>query len=360
FSAGTGHDLIEWLLPPAQLEPGVVDLSDVNQEALKRFGSQQTFCKASSYDPTTNKYYGYTHSWVPDPGDYRKSLWQQVGMANGPVTYDDLLRGGKEVKDKLHVPMGIGMSNEIDSNMAARAMIWSYGGSIQDANEKVVINSTEVVDAVEYMVSLYKQTMTSEVFAWNPASNNQGLIAGQLSYILNSISAYRSAQADNPTVANDVYFTPALKGPGGKGFASQHVVLVYLIPKFSKNVDAAKEFLLNISANDPAVTYHSALYNFPAFTKNAPQLAGWLASDPFGSQPANKLEVLKTAPTWTTNIGYPGPANAAIGEVFTTFVIPQMMAKAAQGQLSAKDAVAQAETQINTIFSKWRSKGLVS
>ncbi|MGH9101497.1 MAG: hypothetical protein ACRDYD_00705 [Acidimicrobiales bacterium] len=198
------------------------------------------------------------------------------------------------------------------------------------------------------------------MFAWNPASNNQGLIAGQLSYILNSISAYRSAQVANPSVADDVYFTPALKGPGGDGLASQHVVLVYLIPKFSKNVDAAKEFLLNLSANDPAVTYNSQLYNFPAFPSNVSQLNGWLDSDPFGSKPANKLSVLKSAPTWTTNIGYPGPANAAVGEVFTTFVLPQMMAKAAQGHLSAKEAVAQAETQVNQIFSKWRSKGLVS
>ncbi|MGH9101498.1 MAG: ABC transporter substrate-binding protein [Acidimicrobiales bacterium] len=168
FSAGTGHDLIEWLLPPAQLEPGVVDLSDVNHEAISRFGSQQPFCKASSYDPTTGKYYGYTHSWVPDPGDYRKSLWQKAGMGSGPVTFNDLLNGGKSIKANQSVPMGIGMSNEIDSNMAARAMIWSFGGSVQDKNEKVVLNSTETIDAVDYMVKLYKQTMTTRCSPGTP------------------------------------------------------------------------------------------------------------------------------------------------------------------------------------------------
>ena len=82
-------------------------------------------------------------------------------------------------------------------NMAARALIWSYGGSIQDERETVVINSPQTIDAVDYMARLFKATMTDEVFGWNAASNNQGLIAGNLSYILNSISAYRSAQTAN-------------------------------------------------------------------------------------------------------------------------------------------------------------------
>jgi len=164
-------------------------------------------------------------------------------MPNGPATYDDLLTGGTQIMRGQHVRMGIGMSPEVDSNMAARALIWSYGGSIQDAQAKVVLNSPEVVDAVAYMTKLFKQTMTDEVFGWTAASNNQGLVAGQLSYILNSISAYRTAQATSASVADDIFFVPALKGPGGKGLASQHVVRSYLVPKWAANVDKIKQFL---------------------------------------------------------------------------------------------------------------------
>src|SRR5205823_10947770 len=144
--------------------------------------------------------------------------------------------------------MGIGMSNEIDSNMAARAMIWSFGGSIQDKNEKVVINSPETIAAVEYMTQLYKDAMTPEVFGWNAASNNQALVAGQASWILNSISAYRTAQKAAPQVADDIFFTSALEGPKTK-LASEHLVGVYMVPKFAKNPTAAKEFLLNLVTN---------------------------------------------------------------------------------------------------------------
>ena len=49
----------------------------------------------------------------------------------------------------------------------------------------------------------------------------------------------------------------------------------------------------------------------------------------------------------------------AIGEVFGTFIIPNMFARAARGQVSAKEAVADAEAQIKPIFEKWRARGLV-
>ncbi len=59
--------------------------------------------------------------------------------------------------------------------MAARAIIWSFGGSVQDERENVVFNSPQTIEAVDFMSRLFKATMTDEVFAWNAASNNQGL-----------------------------------------------------------------------------------------------------------------------------------------------------------------------------------------
>jgi ABC-type glycerol-3-phosphate transport system substrate-binding protein len=359
ISANEGHDLIEFLSPPAAFEPSMLDLTDINQEAEKRFGKQLELCTRSTYNPTTKKYYGFCHGWVPDPGDYRKSMWEKVGLPNGPTTYQELLDVGGRIKREANVQLGIGMSNELDSNMAARAIIWSFGGSIQDERENVVFNSPQTIEAVDYMTRLFKATMTDEVFAWNAASNNQGLIAGSLSYILNSISAYRTAQTANPDVAGDVYFTPPLKGPRGVQLASEHVIPIYVIPQHAKNPDAAKEFILHLTANYSQATNNSELYTFPAFPSTVQQLNGWLENDPFGSQPANKLAFLKDAEKWSTTIGHPGPANAAIGEVFDTFILPQMMARAARGEMSARDAVVDAENRIRPIYQRWRERGLV-
>jgi ABC-type glycerol-3-phosphate transport system substrate-binding protein len=358
ISAGQGHDLIQYIAPLSQFEPGVLDLSDVTEEAGRRWGEQLEVCRLSSFNPTTEKYYAFAPGWAPDPGNYRQSLWEPAGLPDGPSTWDELLEGGAEIMSSQGVQMGLGMSQEIDSNMVLRALLWSHGASIQDENEQVVLNSPETVAAVEFMARLFQDTMTDEVFAWNAASNNQGLISGSLSYIVNSISAYRSAQDTNPQVAEDVLFVPALAGPAG-AFAAQHVLYNWIVPTHAANPDAAKEFLLHYTENFAAVTYASKLYDIAAFAERTPQLGDWLASDPFGSEPADKLSLLATATDWSVNIGYPGPANTAEGEIFGTFVIPNMFARVARGEQSAAESVADATREVESIFEKWRAEGLV-
>jgi multiple sugar transport system substrate-binding protein len=358
IQAGQGHDVIQYIATLSQYEPSVRDMKDLVDEANKRWGEQLELCKKSSFNPTTGKFYSYSPGWVPDPGNFRKSLWEPVGFPNGPSTWDDLLKGATEIKQSKGIQLGLGMSQEIDSNMILRALMWSFGASEQDENEKVTLNSPETVAAVEYMTKLYQSAMTPEVFSWNAASNNQGLVAGKLSYIVNSISAWRTAQGSNPTVADDVFFTPALKGPKA-ALAAQHVLYNWIIPSHATGVDNAKEFLLHYTANFASATYHSKLYDFCAWAKLTPNKDAWLATDPFGAKPADKLKLLADAIPWSTNIGHPGPASTAVGEVFSTFVIPNMFARAARAEASPQQAVADAERQVTAIFDKWRAAGLV-
>lgn len=361
IDAGEGPSLVEMLFAPSAYVEGLNDLTDVNMKAQELFGAQAETCKNSSYLPATDTYYGYCHAWVPDPADYVVDKWDAVGYPNGPASWADLLDGGKKIKDQFNIPVGLGLSPELDSRMAARAIIWSYGGSVQDKNECVTINSPETVEAVKYMTELYQSTMTDEVFAWQAASNNQGLIAGELSYILNSISAYRSLQDIDPAAADNIAFGPALTGPNGEAHTSAHVWSIYVIPKYVQGdeLKAAKTFLLHLTANYNQAVFNSKLYNFPAFPSTVPELDGWLAQDPFGSRPPDKLKVLGTANDWVAWLGYPGPANPAIGEIFGSNILVTMMAEAARGDKTPEQAVTDAETQINAIFQKWRDKGLV-
>jgi maltose-binding protein MalE len=358
IQAGQGHDLIQYIAPLPQFEQSVVDLADITDEANRRWGKQIELCRKSSFNPKTGKFYAYSPGWVPDPGNYRRSLWEKAGMGTGPRKWDDLLTAGAKIKSEQGIQLGLGMSQEIDSNMVMRALMWSYGASIQDADERIVLGSDNTVAAVDFFARLFKATMTDEVFSWNAASNNQGLIAGKLSYIVNSISAWRTAQEANPAVADDVFFTPALEGPVD-AIAAQHVLYNWIVPTFATNVDAAKEFLLHYTANFESATYYSKLYDFCAWSGLTPRRDTWLADDPFSQTNKDKLRFLTDAEPWSVNIGHPGPANTAEGEVFATFIIPNMFARAARGELSPRDAVAWGESQVTPIFQKWRAAGLV-
>ena len=63
---------------------------------------------------------------------------------------------------------------------------------------------------------------------------------------------------------------------------------------------------------------------------------------------------------WTTNVGYPGYANAAIDEIYGTWVLNLMFAKAASGAMSPEEALREADATCKRIFAKWKEKGLIS
>lgn len=384
LSAGSGHDIIELGPEAAQFMPNVLDMADINQEATKQFGEVFKVIPRISYNPVAKSWYAFCHGWTIDCGDYRRSLWEQAGMQAGPDTWQDLLEVGEKIRKEQGVQVGIGMSQELDSNMVARAVLWSWGVSVQDENDNVILGQGEnrgrAIEAVQYMVDLYHRTMTPAVFAWNAASNNQDLIAGKASYIVNSISAYRSAQDSRPDIAKDVFFTGPLAGPRGDRWANVHVLYNYIIPSFAKaREDIAKQFILHLTQNYDQAMYHSKLYNSPSYfntpipgnDRGYPMVDGaktlqdlnneWFARDPFklDDEADGKLASLTTATEWTTNLGHPGYSNPAVGEVFNTFILPNMMAKAARGDLSPEAAVDEAAQHITQIYAQWRARGLI-
>ncbi len=376
-AAQSGHDVHMFLGLASAFEEHVIDLADVEAGLEKKYGKQVELARRSTYNPFTKKQFALSDMWVPDPGNYHKKVWTDIGMPNGPVTYDDLVKAAPEVKKvapQMQIPIGIGLSQDIDSNMAVRNILWCHGASIQDKDANVVLNSPETLRALEYTKKLYSLGMTQAVLSWNAASNNQAFNAQETSYILNSISAYRTAQDNKLPVVENYFFTPALKGPTGIMLASEHVMSGYVVWKFSKNQEAAKEFLVALVDASRESMLASKLYNFPSFygaaadpgtplPKKAESGAAWIAkqcnNDPFGSTPPDKLALLAKSLPWSTNLGYPGFANPAEGEIFDTYVLTDMFAKAATGALSPKDAMAEANTRTKEIFNKWRKKSML-
>jgi len=351
-AAQKGHDLFMFLSPPAAYEKQVIDHAEIYQQVEKKWGKTVDLGHKSTYNPKTKKYFAFSDSFVPDPGNYRQDLWSQVGFPKGPDTFEDLHKGALAIKQKFGNPCGLGLSQELDTNMAVRAMLWSFGGAEQDEAGHVTINSKHTVEALKFMRSLYKDTETAEVFTWDPSSNNRGILSGKLSYVQNAISVTRTAEKDNPDMSAKIQLTRALKGPVRR-IASEHVMSCYVIWKFAENGEGAKKFLLDYMDNFEAAFKASEFYNFPCFAKTVPNLKELIGKDP-KANPPDKYAVLGDVLTWATNVGYPGYATAGVDEVFNTFVLPTMFAKAARDEMKPEEAAAAAEKEIKRIFDKWK------
>jgi len=351
-AARRGHDLFMFLSPPAAYEKQVIDHSEIYQAVEKKWGKVIELGHRSTFNPKTKKYFAFSDSYVPDPGNYRIDLWSQVGFPKGPDTWDDLRKGAKAIKEKFGNPSGIGLSQELDTNMAMRALLWSFGGAEQDEQGKVVLNSPQTVEAVKFMRAFQKESQTDEVFTWDPSSNNRAILAGKSSFVMNAISVTRQAERENSEISAKIQLVPALKGPVRR-IAAEHVMSCYVVWSFAENRDGAKQFLIDYIDAFGDAFKASQFYNFPCFPKTVPNLKEQIAHDP-NAKPPDKYAVLGNVLDWATNVGFPGYATAAIDEAFNTFVLPTMFAKAARGEMSPEEAVKAADAELRRIFDKWK------
>jgi multiple sugar transport system substrate-binding protein len=350
----SGHDLFQFLSPPSAYEDRVLPLNDVVQQVERKVGKMGTVGRKSTYNPRTKRYFGFPDNYAPDPVHYRRDLWGEVGIR--PTSWENVRRAAPRLK-AMGNPVGIGMSNELDSNMALIALLQCFGAYIQNREARVTIRSKATRDALNFMRDLYRRGMTSEVFAWTAASNNDAFLAGRLSMALNAISIARSAELRNLRFNRDIALLPIPDGPGPR-MGLEHVMGVYVIWNFAQNKAAAKKFLVDIGTQYTGHFLNSYFYNFPAFpgsVKNVPVRLRRQTDYP--NELAGRYSVLETiSKRYTTNVGHPGYSNAAIDEVFNKFLIPQMFARVARDDMTADEAMRAAHREISKIFVKWRGR----
>lgn len=367
-SAQKGHDLFLFNWPPPSFEEQTVDMRDVYTELERKFGKPIDLAVKSTYNPKTKKYYAFSPSFTPDPVNYRRDLFAAVGMPQGPRTWEDVRTKGAEIKRRFGNPVGIGLANEIDTGMAMRTIMYSWGSSVQDERHNLVLKSKQTLDAIKFVKALFQEAMTPEVFTWDAASNNRAMLAGRISVALNAISITREAERTNPKVVSpatgkeielkrEIELTKALQGPV-RAIGLEHVMQCYVIWKFAENIEGAKKFLIDYVTNFRDAFLAGEFYDFPCFEKTVPDLKKLLANDPKAAPP-NKYAVLEDVLNWATNVGYPGYANAAIDEIFSTWVINVMFAKAASGSATPEEALDEAHKACERVFAKWRERGLV-
>jgi multiple sugar transport system substrate-binding protein len=364
-SARSGHDLFQFLAPPAAFEDSVLPLNDIVQEVTRKLGRMTPVAYKSSYNPRTRRYFGFPDNYVPDPVHYRRDIWRNVGRA--PNSWEDVRQAAARLKEAGN-PIGIGMSQELDSNMANMAMMMCYGGFLQNQRARVTLNSRGTRRALAVMRDIYRRGMTPEVFAWTAASNNQAYVAGRLSLALNAISIARTLEGQpwvttpaRTELNQNTWIAPIPRGPFQR-MGLEHVMGVYVIWRFARNRAMAKKFLVDAQTNYTPHFQNSGFYNFPGWARGV--RGGFRAIRRITARdrarPLGKYTILTTiAQRYTTNVGHPGFANAAVDEVFNKFLIPQMFAQVAQGRITPEEAARTFHSQVGSIFIKWRRAGKI-
>ena len=356
-----GHDLFEHNMPDGAFEKHVIDHREIFEACEKRYGKPIPMAVKWNYNPKTNNYHGFCVGYTPHLVNYRKDLWDEVGIY--PNTWEDVRIGGSKIKKKFNIPVGIGISGITDSPQSLQSIMYSYGSSVQDEKGNVVLNSKQTIEAVKFVRALFKEAMTPDVLRWDDSSNNRLMLRGKGSLTLNPISITRWAENKRITddkwaeISKKIWLALPPEGPEGR-IAEASRTSLYLIWKFSKNIEGAKQFLVDYVGHSRDAFLTSEFYEVPTYPDTVPDLKERITNDP-KADPPDKYKVLRNTQSWTVSTGYPGFANAATQEIYISGIISQMFSKAVTDKLSSEEAIKEAEAKCKEIFIVWKKKGLV-
>lgn len=353
--AQSGHDLVLFLGPPATYQDQVIDHREIYNECKKRYGDVFDFAVRSTFNPRTEKHFGFCNAYVPPVITYRKDYWDSIGAI--PESWDQILTAGRRIRLLHEAPIGISLAPEHNSEHSVRAILYSFGGSEQDEAGNLTLNSSHTLEAIKYVKALYQEAMTEEVLTWDAASNNRFMLTGEGNLTLDTLSIARASENKNLPVAEVLELGRAPEGPVAR-LAPAFGLITYVIWKFAPNIELAKQFLVDHVGYAQAAFMASGFQNMPSFPDSLSDLKT-LVSNNQGAREGGRYSVLAKAADWTTNMGHPGYTNAAIAEAYDKRILSQMFARAATGELTPENALNHANTQMQSIFSSWRAKGKI-
>ena len=238
-------------------------------------------------------------------------------------------------------PFALGLSQTTDCVDWVGALFHAYGAELVNAKGDVTVNSDHTKQVLEYSQRLVK-VLPKDVIAYDDASNNKALIAGQTALIMNPPSAWFVAKRDNPKVAEDCWTFASPKGPMGR-FAPG-LPFYWAIWKWSPNKAAAKSLLAHMLTRASAERFDIASvgYDLPGF-KSMRDFKIWSEVEP----PKGTVYNYPPTPDQIVSVaGSPAPVHIA-NLIYTQGLMTKMIAKCTFQGESIKDTIAWAENQLH-------------
>lgn len=343
-NTGAGPDIIlGWAEDPHIYADKVIELSDVAEYLGKKYGGWMFLGEKFGKKAKTNNWIGLPMGGSGGPLVYRKSALKEAGHDKIPADHAGFLKLCQDLK-KINKPAGFALGNAVgDANGFANWMLWSHGGALVDDDGKVILNSKETVNALNYVKELYP-SFVSGTMSWNDISNNRAYASNELFLTSNGVSLYFSLKNDPATkaIADDTEHAPLVQGLATSAPMSA-TILNSMVFKHSKFPNAAKAylaFMMEAEQYDPWLTGCLGYWSHP--------LKAYDKSKVWDSDP--KIALYRETMNNKYWSGYKGPITQAAGTVAAEYILVQMFASVASGQATPADAAKEAERRTRRYY----------
>ncbi len=341
---GTGPDVLQTTYLQAYGQADMmVDITDICEAIGSANGGWYDFARESCV--VDGKWVAMPHFFTPLGMVYRKDLFKQAGIDTLPKTWDDMLKVGTKLK-AMGKPLGLSLGHSYgDGVSTVFSLLWSFGGSVTDENGKVNLDSPATKQAVEFMQQLTNDAMLADSWGWDDPDNNKSFLKGDISFTMNPASILWTAQTDRSEFLDQIDHFPFPAGPAGT-FLSLEVHNLS-IPKYSKNIEKAKQLLSYL--NSPQM-WTPLLPT--TFTFDVPLLKAYedRPDMPWNSNP--KLTAYKGEAPLGRVLSYPSKPSARASALSTNLIISDMFINACTGKATADDAIKQATQALKAEYQE--------
>ncbi len=343
-AAKNGHDLVAHFANglPALFTSSLVDITDICDRAATKYGGW--IPAGEAIGKVKGKWYGFPDFLVPFLSSWRTDLFKTAGFTKDHLTeWAELLEFAPKLKAAGN-PIGTAFSQTSDAEHTWRSLMWSHGAyEFSKDGAAIAIDSPETRKVLDLAKSIF-QSVEPAVLSWADVDNNTYLQSGKGAWIYNPISAYRTIETQNPDLFKKINIENPLKGTKDQIASIQFTV--YGIWNFSKNIDAAKQFLIDYSDDWEGQFTASKAYNNPFLKAHQKKPMPVLGADP-------KLTHLQDIANFVQPVGYPGPSSQAAYDALNLHTVPDMFTAYATGKSTADQAIAEAKKRLEDSLKKF-------
>lgn len=278
---------------------------------------------------------------------WRKDVLDSMGLKVGD-TWEDLKANAKKITaaGKMFGFAGALGRPATDGEKFIQSVMWAYGGSVMDVNGKPAFKSAATAQAYEYIVSLVREKIMPEgITAWDDGANNRAYQTGSAACIQNTASVYNYMRLNDAALLKNTIIVPVAAGP--KGRYTDTVPHALGVSAKSKNLALAKqlmEYIMDATLYQGWVEQAGAQIQ-PVYAK--------LVDHPFWADPYRK-PFIEAGAKYGAYEGWPGPASAASGEVFGTYVLGDAIIKVLIDGWTVDRALDWGAQKIAEIYERWK------